>query len=84
MFGMITLGGLGGQMMLAGQPACQGSSTGSGSLWLVKFCNFSLRVFHLRTRIWGQQTPLMPPGRGQGADRSNSISKKNLMNEGVG
>ena len=35
MLGMITLGGLGGQMMLAGQPACQGSSAASGSLGVV-------------------------------------------------
>ena len=35
-------------------------------------------ALNLSTRICGQQTPLIPPGRGHGAERSSSISKKNL------
>ena len=35
-------------------------------------------AYNLSTRICGQQTPLTPPGRGHGAERRSSISKKNL------
>ena len=34
--------------------------------------------WNLNTRMCGQQTPLTPPGSGHGAERSSSISKKNL------
>ena len=88
MLGMSTLGGFGGQRILAGQAsfhAWSSSSTttaGAGTLNNGVFYTFSPFVFvHLRTRLCGQQTPLNPPGNGQGADLSSSISKKNLSIE---